>query len=323
MKTLMMIRRMKEVLTWVWIAVIGTAICLNVCAQTPQDWKGLEKQLNFYMANDLGRNGYYDQKPIAELMGEMADVIGPECVFAAGDVHHFEGVRSVNDPLWMTNYELIYSHPELMIDWFPILGNHEYRGNTQAVLDYTNLSRRWSMPGRYYTKVFEKKGTAIRFVMIDTAPLIDKYRNESETYPDACKQDMDQQLAWIDSVLTVAKEDWVVVIGHHPIYAETSKDDSERSDMQKRLDPILRKHKVDIYACGHIHNFQHLRVPGSDIDYVVNSAGSLSRKVKPVEGTLFCSPEPGFSIFTADKKELDMHMIDKKGKVIYTVKRTK
>ena len=32
MKTLMMIRRMKEVLTWVWIAVIGTAICLNVCA---------------------------------------------------------------------------------------------------------------------------------------------------------------------------------------------------------------------------------------------------------------------------------------------------
>ena len=72
MKTLMMIRRMKEVLTWVWIAVIGTAICLNVCAQTPQDWKGLEKQLNFYMANDLGRNGYYDQKPIAELMGEMA-----------------------------------------------------------------------------------------------------------------------------------------------------------------------------------------------------------------------------------------------------------
>ena len=25
---------------------------------------------------------------------------------------------------------------------------------------------------------------------------------------------------------------------------------------KKRLGPILRKHKVDIYACGHIHNFQ-------------------------------------------------------------------
>lgn len=27
MKTLMMIRKMKEVLTWVWIVVIGAAIC--------------------------------------------------------------------------------------------------------------------------------------------------------------------------------------------------------------------------------------------------------------------------------------------------------
>lgn len=37
-------------------------------AQTPETWKALEKPLNFYLANDLGRNGYYDQKPIAELM---------------------------------------------------------------------------------------------------------------------------------------------------------------------------------------------------------------------------------------------------------------
>ena len=310
---------MKKIFFLLFVALLG-----NWASAQITDYSVFDKKFNFYVANDLGRNGYYDQKPIAELMGVMAENgTDPEFVLATGDVHHFEGVRSVNDPLWMTNYELIYSHPELMIDWLPVLGNHEYRGNTQAVLDYTNVSRRWSMPDRYYTKVFDKKGTSVRFVMIDTAPLIDKYRNESTTYPDACKQDMDKQLAWIDSVLTVAKEDWIVVIGHHPIYAETPKDNSERNDMQKRLDPILRKHKVDIYACGHIHNFQHIRVPGSDIDYVVNTSASLSRKVKAVEGTQFCSPEPGFSIFTVDKKELDMHMVDKTGKVIYTVKRTK
>ena len=117
-------------------------------AQTPEVWSSLKKDANFFMANDLGKNGYYDQKKIAELMGVMAEKIGPECVIAAGDVHHFSGVQSVEDPLWMTNYELIYSHPELMIDWLPILGNHEYRGNTQAIIDYSNISRRWNMPGK-------------------------------------------------------------------------------------------------------------------------------------------------------------------------------
>lgn len=292
-------------------------------AQTPEVWKTLEKPLNFFLANDLGRNGYYDQKPIAELMGNMAENVDVECVVAAGDVHHFEGVRSINDPLWMTNFELIYAHPELMIPWYPVLGNHEYRGNTQAVLDYTNVSARWEKPARYYTKVLENDGITVRLVMVDTAPLLDKYREDTEKYPDACKQDMDRQLAWIDSVLTSSKEDWVLVVGHHPIYAETSKDDTERVDLQKRLDTILRKHKVDMYLCGHIHNFQYIRKPGSDIDYVINSSGSLSRDVKPVDGTVFCSGETGFSLIAADKKELNLHMVNKEGKVLYTVTRKK
>jgi len=31
----------------------------------------------------------------------------------------------------------------------------EYQGNTQAVIDYSDISRRWVMPDRYYTKVIE------------------------------------------------------------------------------------------------------------------------------------------------------------------------
>lgn len=287
------------------------------------DYSVFDKKFNFYIANDLGRNGYYDQKPIAELMGTVGEEVGPEFVVATGDVHHFEGVRSVNDPLWMTNYELIYSHPELMIDWYPVLGNHEYRGNTQAVIDYSNISRRWTMPARYYTKAFNDKGASIRIVWVDTAPLIDKYRNEKETYPDAGKQDMDKQLAWLDSVLSAAKEDWIVVVGHHPMYAQTPKDDSERSDLQKRLNPVLKRHKVDMYIAGHIHNFQHIRMPDSNIDYIVNSSASLSRKVAPIEGTQFCSPEVGFAICSADKAQLALRMIDKKGNILHTIMRKK
>lgn len=309
---------MKKIFLLVFVAILS-----NLATAQITDYSPFDKKFNFYVANDLGRNGYYDQKPIAELMGVMAEEVGPEFVLATGDVHHFEGVRSVNDPLWMTNFELIYSHPELMIDWFPLLGNHEYRGNTQAVIDYTNVSRRWSMPASYYTRAFEDKGATLRIVWVDTAPMIDKYRNDSISYPDACKQDYKKQLAWLDSVLSTAKEDWVIVAGHHPIYAETPKDESERQNLQTRLDPVLRKHKVAIYVCGHIHNFQHVRMPGTNIDYVTNSAGSLARKVKPIEGTVFCSPEPGFSIISADKKSLELRMIDKKGNVLHTVTQKK
>lgn len=281
-------------------------------------------QMRLLVANDFGRNGYYEQKPIAERMGKMAGELDVEAVLALGDIHHFMGVESVNDPLWMTNYELIYSHPELQIPWYPILGNHEYRGNTQAVLDYSNVSRRWQMPARYYSKVFEEDGATLRVVFIDTTPLIDKYHKDSLDYPSVPQQDAKKQLSWLEEELSGAKEDWVVVVGHHPIYAHTTKSESERKDMQKRVDPILRRHNVDMYICGHIHNFQHIKPQGTSIDYVVNSAGSLARsKVEAIEGTVFASGEAGFSILSFTKDELCLDLINGKGKTIHSVKRTK
>lgn len=280
--------------------------------------------LNFIIANDLGRNGYYDQKPIAERMGEWAGKADIEFVAAAGDVHHFNGVASVNDPLWMTNYELIYSHPELMLDWYAMLGNHEYRGNTQACLDYSTVSRRWMMPSRYYTIVKKAdKGTSVRLVFIDTAPMIDKYREDNIDYPDACKQDYKAQLHFIDSVLSVSTEKWKIVIGHHPVYASTSKDEEERTDMQRRLNPILKKHKVDFYVCGHIHNFQHIKQVDSPVDYIVNSSASLSRPVNETTGTQFCSPLSGFAVCSVTNSYFSLSFIDALGQPIYTYKKVK
>ena len=281
-------------------------------------------QLSLYIANDLGRNGYYQQKQIAALMGTMAEEDGPEAVLALGDVHHFEGVASVNDPLWLTNFELIYDHPELMIPWYPILGNHEYRGNTQAVLDYAHVSRRWCMPARYYSLRFDDDDTSVRVIMLDTTPLIDKYRNDSITYPDAHLQDADAQLAWLEAELAAATEDWVIVAGHHPVYADTPKDESERTDMQARVGEILRRHRVDFYICGHIHNFQHIRPAGQKVDYVVNSSASLSRtKVKAVEGAQFISDEAGFARLTATATTLTLDLINAEGKTLHTITHNK
>lgn len=284
----------------------------------------IDAQINLIVASDIGRNGAYQQKPIAALMGKVAETTDIEAILALGDTHHYMGIESIDDPLWMTNYELIYNHPELQIPWYPILGNHEYRGNTQAVIEYSNRSRRWQMPSRYYSKVFEGDSTTLRVVFIDTTPLIDKYHSDAADYPSVTTQDINAQLAWLEKELLEAQEDWVIVVGHHPIYADTPKSESERYDMQRRVDPILRRYKVSMYICGHIHNFQHIRFPGDKIDYIVNTSGSLSREsVNMVEGSKFVSGQSGFSILSCTHDKLQLDMLNDKGEVIHSVVQTR
>lgn len=308
----------RKIFSYVFLALVAN---MGAIAQTRAT--ELNGDVTLLIGNDLGRNGYYEQKPIAELMGTVAEAVGPEAFLALGDIHHYLGVQSVNDPLWMTNYELIYSHPELQIEWCPILGNHEYRGNTQSVIDYSGISRRWEMPSRYYTRIFDNDGTRVKVVFIDTTPIINKYRADTTEYSDANKQDVEAQLQWLNNELSRDDNaDWTIVAGHHPIYAQTPKQSSEREDLQSKVDPILRKHKIDMYVCGHIHNFQHIRKNG--IDYVVNSSGSLSRSdVSATDGTVFCDGQPGFSLLAATPKLLTLSMIDRKGNVIYQVTRSK
>ena len=85
--------------------------------------------------------------------------------------------------------ELIYSHPndDRLV---PRTGNHEYRGTHRRYWTTPTSVAAGPCSARYYTKAFEDKGTTIRIVWIDTAPMMDKYRNDSATYPDACKQDL-------------------------------------------------------------------------------------------------------------------------------------
>ena len=199
-------------------------------------------------------------------------------------------------------------------------------GNVQGFLDYSKENPHWTITDRYYTRVFKKGGVSIRFVILDTTPLVEKYRNgkHHQRYPEAAEQDKQEQLDWLKKVLSEANEEWVIVAGHHPIYADTKKNKSERKDMEKSVDKILRKHEnVDMYICGHIHTFQHLRRSRSHIDYVVNASAAESRSVRITKHTKFCSEEPGFSVIAVGKKSLQLHMIDKNGNILHTIKRTK
>lgn len=292
-------------------------------AHNPKSWRKLRQDINIFWASDLDRGGCFDQQVIANLMGEMAGKIKPECIISTGDTHHGNGVKSATDDDWQEHLIEMYNHRNLAkLDWWAVTGNHEYRGNSQALIDYSKVNPHWRMPAKYYTMVFKKGGATIRFVMLDTTPLIDRYR-ESNKYPDAKHQDKEAQLEWLDKVLSEATEDWVIVAGHHPVYADTKKPRIERDDMKKAINSILRKHKVAMYICGHIHSFQHIRRKGYDIDYLVNSSASWARDVKKTKDMQYCSNEAGFSVITASKKRLSVHMIDKNGNILHTVNKTK
>lgn len=325
--------KLKSILISLFLfTIISTAQSIELPNESvvPQDidaLSALDGNFTFMIASDLGRNGYYDQQQVAEMMGVTVRVTDLEFVAAIGDVHHFRGIQSVNDPLWQTNYEWIYKHPELMLPWYPLLGNHEYEGNTQAVVDYTNVSRRWDMPAKYYSKTYKATdNTEVLILWIDTPRLIDKYRNSLEEHPDAGKVSMEEELEWVETTLKESDAKWKIVMGHHPIYAGTYKTDSERTDLQERLLPILDKYDVDISIGGHIHNFQHIKVEDSNIDFFVNTSASQTREIDDkhlMDGQLFTSSDSGFTLCTVYDNELVIFFINKEGKIIYQYSRTK
>ena len=136
-------------------------------------------------------------------------------------------------------------------------------------------------------------------------------------------QSREEQLAWLESGLAGSNADYKIVAGHHPIYADTKKADSERLDMQKYVAPLLDKYHADLYLCGHIHNHQHIKRDSSSVDYVVVTSGALSRNVKPIEGTQFCSPVTGFAFISIKGGRLTMYLLDKDGNELYHFTRSK
>ena len=309
-------------LTVLLLVLFASSWSMLVQGQVLADKVSVDKNtFNFYIVSDVGRNGYYKQKIVAATMGDLAETIHPKFILASGDTFHYNGVRSTSDPLWMSNFENVYTHPELLIDWFPVLGNHEYRGNTQAVVDYTNISRRWNMPGRYYT--FSRqidKENSLRVVMIDTPPFIKEYQVLPDQFPDVMKQDTKKQLVWIDSVLTVSTEKWVIVVGHHPIYSVDTKHDNS-VELIAQLDPILRKHHVDFYFAGHIHNAQHIQKDG--MDYIVTTSGSLGYPSSTGPDTKYTNAAEGFTICSLKDNVFTVIFVDEKGKELYRYTKTK
>lgn len=274
------------------------------------------KGATFAVLGDWGRDTP-EQHHVAAAMGRAAAAARSDFVLAIGDNFYSDGVASVDDPLWQSVFEGVYTHPALQVPWYALLGNHDYRGNPQAQLDYATRSKRWRMPARYYQLADAAlvRADADLFA-IDTSPFVGRYRdNDGLIGSNTRSQDTKAQLAWLDHALSQSRAKWKLVTGHHPIRSGGS-GHGDQPEIIAQVLPILNRHGVQAYIAGHDHDLQHIRRNG--IDMIQFGGGMEARPVSPVEGTRFCRAAAGFGMVQVAGDLLSFDLRDETGKSLYS-----
>jgi tartrate-resistant acid phosphatase type 5 len=279
--------------------------------------KTFGRSFSFMIVSDWGWNGYKYQQQVADQMEKTADSIDAKFIVSCGDNFQTSGVASTMDPLWMSNFENVYKGVSLQADWYPVLGNHDYKGSAQAEVDYSKISRRWRMTDHYYT--FARKindSVSARFIFLDTPPLVAEYHKKPQDYTEIAQQDTAKEIKWLNNVLATSKEKCIIVFGHHPIYS-ASKKHGNTPEMIKSVKPILDKYHAQFYICGHDHDFQHLREKGHNLEFIVTGTGGEPRPSSTNEMSLFSKSEPGFSVISMKGDSIKICFVGIQGNIVY------
>ncbi len=287
--------------------------------------KGLivpEGALNFLVIGDWGRCGEYYQKEVAEQMSYCSVSGDASFIISTGDNFYPGGVSSIDDPLWEKSFESVYKQFSLQKDWYVVLGNHDYKKNPQAEIDYSKKSSRWIMPSRYYSmKVPINADTTKKalFVFLDTNPFIEKYYNESDYSKNVRLQDSAAQRKWLINILSDKDSNvvWKFVVGHHPLYTSGKRvKSSETFQFRKLMENTFKKYKVDAYICGHEHQLEYIKPTGCT-HYFISGAGSEAREVKgELAESKFKASDHGFMLFSVTGDKMKVNTINWEGKII-------
>ena len=272
----------------------------------------------FLAIGDWGRDGASHQRDVAAQMGRQAHAAGSKFVVSVGDNFYPTGVRSATDTQWLSSFEHVYTDAALQTPWYALLGNHDYKGVPQAQLDYAKTAKRWRMPARYYTtSTLLPDGQRLDSFMLDTSPLVKRYRDgteDAEVHAQVVGQNPAAQLRWFEAALKASRAPWKIVFGHHPVYSGGLHGNTP--DMVANIAPLLERYGVHAYVHGHDHDLQHI-VRGR-VNYICTGAGSETRPVRRVAGTQFCSDRSGFTAYRIAGDRLAIDFIDYTGVRLHT-----
>ena len=277
--------------------------------------------LRFAVVGDWGVSGAGNQSKVAAAMNIVANQCPYDFVISTGDNFYPSGVNSVSDPQWQSSFESIYSGSGLLCPWYVVLGNHDYKEDVDAEIAYTQVSNRWNMPSRYFSKSFYYGlGNHADFYFLDTNPyqedLVRSVNLAPLSYPDLIPSDTLGQTHWLDSLLSASSATWKIVVGHHPIYTCGLRK-NQRQYMVK-LKPIMEQHDVAMYLCGHEHDLQIHKPTGSSMRYVVCGAGGIARPINPpFDFTEYAEGRSGFMVFELSDQVMHIQVFNENAELLY------
>jgi acid phosphatase len=255
--------------------------------------------LDFAAAGDTG-SGNARQAAVAAAMAGYSSANPLAFVLLLGDNFYENGVKSTADPQWQSKFERMYDAAALNVPFYAILGNHDYRENAEAQVDYTRAApgSRWRMPARYYVVTCTlADGSRVELFALDTTTFVS----------DAA------QGAWLERALAASTARWKIVFGHHPVYSNGHHGNS--AGLIESLAPILA-HRADVYISGHDHDLQVLQ-PEGGVRYLVSGAGSRVRRTACREDTVYAAGRLGFTAFRVSRREMSILVVLEGGAVDY------
>jgi len=262
-------------------------------------------EVRLLVLGDWG-SGQIEQWQVAQGMDRVARELGGfHAGLMLGDNFYPAGVDSVDDSTWRDYFEEVYDTEQLgRLDWFPILGNHDYGGNAQAQIDYSRKNPRWHLPEYFWARSFKNAAGAplVKIIGVDTNKEFTRW---------------EEQMRFLDRELASAGSTPVIVIGHHPIYTCGKLGALPRVKTELR-DKLLAA-KVAAYLAGHEHNHQ-LIVRDGLTQLVQGGGGKVLTPViwkDTAKGVVFAQEAYGFSVLRAAPQGLRFDWRDKDGRLLY------